>query len=96
MTRSVTIRVAALVAIGALPLGCESDSPTAPSRTVLSVAASPTTIRTDQTSTITIAGFKPDGNPLSPGTELFATTTLGTLTLPGETDELFDNGVEIS
>lgn len=59
--------------------GCDSVSPVAPTATVLSVAANPATITLDQTSELTVTGSGPFGNPLTPGTQLVLSTTLGRL-----------------
>lgn len=61
--------------------GCDSaDNPIAPSGSVLTITANPTQINLNgQSSTITIVGFKPDGNPLNPGTQINLSTTLGVL-----------------
>jgi hypothetical protein len=61
--------------------GCDSASnPIAPNNSVLSVVASPTKISLrGESSTITVTGFRPDGNPLSEGTLVILSTDLGTL-----------------
>ncbi len=64
----------------ALALACDSASPVAPSGTVLSINANPTKISlSGDPSTITVTGFKPDGNPLNPGTQLLVSTDIGDL-----------------
>ncbi len=61
-------------------LACDSANPVAPGGTVLTVTANPTLIGlAGETSTITITGFRPDGNPLNPGTQITLSTSLGTL-----------------
>ena len=67
----------ALAALTLFQLGCDSASnPVAPAGTVLTATANPTKIAPGgETSTITITGFRPDGNPLNPGTLI--TLTLG-------------------
>jgi hypothetical protein len=51
-------------------LGCDKASPVAPSGTTLSVSANPSSISLNGTSTITVIGRQPNGNPLNPGTEV--------------------------
>ncbi len=61
-------------------LSCDSANPVAPSGSVLSVAANPTQISLNGgSSQITVTGFKPDGNPLNPGTQVLVSTDLGNL-----------------
>ncbi len=61
-------------------LACDSANPVAPTGSVLSVNASPTQISLSGTSSrITVTGFKPDGNPLNPGTQILVSTDLGDL-----------------
>ena len=68
-----------LVALLAV-LACDSANPVAPGGTVLTVTANPTLIGlSGESSLITITGFRPDGNPLNPGTQITLTTDLGTL-----------------
>jgi len=59
--------------------GCDKASPVAPSGSILAVSANPTRIPLNGTSTITIIGRKPDGNPLNPGTEIHLSASLGTI-----------------
>jgi hypothetical protein len=60
-------------------VGCDKASPVAPSGSILAVSASPTRIALNGSSTITIIGRKPDGNPLNPGTEIHLSATLGSI-----------------
>ncbi len=61
-------------------LACDSANPVAPTGTVLSISASPTQINlSGGSSRLTVTGFKPDGNPLNPGTQITLSTTLGVL-----------------
>ncbi len=69
-----------LLGLGVCALACDSASPVAPTGTVLSVTANPTRIGlSGGTSRITVTGFKPDGNPLNPGTRVLVSTDLGNL-----------------
>ncbi len=69
-----------LLGLCACILACDSANPVAPSGTVLSISANPTQISLSSgSSTITVTGFKPDGNPLNPGTQIILNTTLGVL-----------------
>lgn len=61
-------------------LACDSATPTAPSGTILTITASPSQISLNGTSQITVIGRRPDGNPLNPGTEVFFSTNLGSIT----------------
>jgi PKD repeat protein len=60
-------------------VGCDKASPVAPSGSILAVSANPTRIPLNGTSTITIIGRKPDGNPLNPGTEIHLSASLGSI-----------------
>lgn len=66
-----------LLALAASLFACDSSNPVAPGGTSLTVIANPTLIPLDGTSTISITGFRPDGNPLFPGTQIRVTTSLG-------------------
>lgn len=61
-------------------LACDSATPTAPSGTILTITANPSQIGLSGTSQITVIGRRPDGNPLNPGTEVFFSTSRGTIT----------------
>jgi PKD repeat protein len=60
-------------------LACDSATPTAPSGTILTITANPSQISLNGTSQITVIGRRPDGNPLNPGTEIFFSTSRGTI-----------------
>lgn len=60
-------------------LGCDKATPVAPSGTTLTISANPTKIGLTGSSTITIVGRKPDGNPLNPGTEIRLSSDRGTV-----------------
>lgn len=60
-------------------VGCDKASPVAPSGSILAVSANPSRIALNGSSTITIIGRKPDGNPLNPGTEIHLSATLGSI-----------------
>lgn len=66
-----------------LPLiatGCDkADNPIAPSGSVVTVSANPSRIALNGQSTLTITGFRPDGNRLNPGTQVSLSSSLGTL-----------------
>ncbi len=69
-----------LLGLCACVLACDSASPVAPSGTVLSVSANPTRIDlSGDPSRITVTGFKPDGNPLNPGTQVLVSSDIGDL-----------------
>jgi PKD repeat protein len=70
-----------LFLISLLPVvGCDKASPVAPTGSILAISASPSRIALNGTSTITVIGRKPDGNPLNPGTEIQMSATLGSIT----------------
>ena len=76
--RSVALPVFILLSM--LPLaGCDKATPVAPNGTILAISANPTKIAINGTSTITVIGRKPDGNPLNPGTEIRLTASLGSI-----------------
>jgi Invasin, domain 3 len=59
--------------------GCDTaKNPVAPEGTVLTMTASPSTVDTGETSTVTVAGFRSDGNPAS-GAVVQLTTSIGAL-----------------
>lgn len=61
--------------------GCDSaDNPVAPAGSVISMTANPSLVElSGSPATITISGFRPDGNRLSPGTQITVSTSLGVL-----------------
>jgi hypothetical protein len=59
--------------------GCDKATPVAPDGTVLIVSASPSQISLTGTSTVTVVGRRPDGNPLNPGTEIRLSVDKGTI-----------------
>ena len=60
-------------------LGCDKATPVAPNGATLTISANPSRVSLNGSSTITIVGRKPDGNPLNPGTEIRLSTDKGTL-----------------
>ncbi len=76
-------RIYLLLLLTLLPLisvlSCDDANPVAPSGTVLIVTANPSAISVNGSSTIVVTGFRPDGNPLHPGTQILLSTNLGTL-----------------
>ncbi|NJL27968.1 MAG: hypothetical protein HC897_08740 [Thermoanaerobaculia bacterium] len=80
-----------LAALLAGILACDSANPVAPAGTVLTVTANPTQIGLSGSSTITVSGFRPDGNPLNPGTQLNVTTSLGVIS-PSTLVSVAENG----
>ncbi|HEX5718677.1 MAG TPA: Ig-like domain-containing protein [Thermoanaerobaculia bacterium] len=73
------VALLALLCLLAPALGCDKASPVAPAGSILSLSANPTKIGLNGSSTITVVGRKPDGNPLNPGTEIRLSSDLGTL-----------------
>jgi hypothetical protein len=69
-----------LLVVSLLPVaGCDKATPVAPAGTILTISANPSQIALNGTSTITVVGRKPDGNPLNPGTEIRLTSDIGTI-----------------
>lgn len=58
---------------------CDSANPVAPQGSTITLRANPARIDLDGVSAITVTGFRPDGNPLNPGTQINLTTTIGVL-----------------
>jgi hypothetical protein len=65
---------------------CSEGNPVAPPGTLLTITASPARIPLTGQSVITVTGRRPDGNPLSDGTEIRFSTTLGTIDAVVEAD----------
>lgn len=63
-------RLCLLLVLLVCVLGCDSSNPVAPAGTVLTIVANPTQISLTGSATITVTGFRPDGNPLNPGTQI--------------------------
>ncbi|MFY9824475.1 MAG: PKD domain-containing protein [Thermoanaerobaculia bacterium] len=59
--------------------GCDKATPVAPNGSILVISANPTRIALNGTSTITVIGRKPDGQPLNPGTEIRLSATNGSI-----------------
>lgn len=69
-----------LLLLPLLATGCDkADNPIAPSGSTLSISANPSRIGLNGQSTLTITGFRPDGNRLNPGTQISLTADLGSL-----------------
>ena len=67
-------------------LACSEGNPVAPTGTILTVTASPNRIGRTGSTTITVSGRKPDGNPIAEGTDIFFSATLGTIERQLEAD----------
>lgn len=77
-----------LLLLSLLPaLGCDKATPVAPNGTLLTISANPSQIGLNGSSTITVVGRKPDGNPLNPGTEIRLSTDRGTINSIVTTDD---------
>lgn len=69
-----------LLLLPLIAIGCDkADNPIAPSGSVVTVSANPSRIGLTGQSTLTITGFRPDGNRLNPGTQVNLSSSLGTL-----------------
>lgn len=91
-TRYVLLALLPILLLPLFMLGCDSASnPIAPPGSVITVSANPTTIAlTGESSTLVITGFRPDGNPLNPGSQLTLSTSLGVLS--ASVVEIDENG----
>ncbi len=70
----------AAIALALLALSaCDKATPVAPTGTVLTISATPTRIGLTGSSTITVVGRKPSGQPLNPGTEIRFSSDKGTV-----------------
>lgn len=69
----------ALLCLFVSAVGCDKATPVAPTGSILTISANPSRIGLNGSSTITVIGRKPDGNPLNPGTEIRLSTDRGTL-----------------
>ncbi len=77
-----------LVLLSLLPvLGCDKATPVAPNGTILTISANPSQIGLNGSSTVTVVGRKPDGNPLNPGTEIRLSANRGTIPSIVTTDD---------
>lgn len=57
----------------------KASNPVAPTGSVITLSANPSRISPTGSSTITVTGFRPDGNRLNPGTQIRLATNLGSL-----------------
>lgn len=76
-----------LLAVPLLVSACDSASPVAPQGTILTISASPTQITSIGSATIRVVALKPNGTPVSPGTVIRLSSTLGDIEPTVETDE---------
>lgn len=78
----------ALCLLPALTLftACDKSSPVAPEGTTITINANPVTIPTNGTSTITVTGRKGNGLPLTEGTVIRFSTSIGTIEASVATD----------
>ncbi len=97
MKRRLALLTLPLLLLGVYVLGCDSaDNPIAPTGSTLTISASPSQINLGGSSTISITGFRPDGNPLNPGTQLTLTTTIGKLMVrQADGSEISSNIIEV-
>jgi hypothetical protein len=80
-TRIATLKLLpVLLLIPIIAAGCDkAANPVAPSGSVINLSANPARIGPNGESTLTITGFRPDGNRLNPGTQVRLSSTLGNL-----------------
>ena len=74
-----SLLLASVCSAAALALACDAATPTAPTGTILTISANPSQIGINGNSQITVIGRRPDGNPLNPGTEIFFSTSIGSV-----------------
>jgi adhesin/invasin len=72
------LSVVSVISIVAV-VGCDKATPVAPGGSILAISANPTQISLNGSSTITVIGRKPDGQPLNPGTEIRLSATNGSI-----------------
>ncbi len=73
-----------------LPLiiyGCGKGTPVAPSGAILSMTVTPSTVPLNGEATVTVTAVRINGQPVNPGTNIFLSTTLGSIDSPVVTDE---------
>ena len=58
---------------------CDSANPVAPTGTLLTVTANPLQVAVNGESIITVTGFRPNGSPLFPGTQILLSADRGSL-----------------
>jgi hypothetical protein len=74
------VAAALLLLVSLLPaVGCDKATPVAPNGSILTISANPSKIGPTGSSTITVVGRKPDGQPLNPGTEIRLSVDKGTI-----------------
>lgn len=96
MQRRLALLFLPLLFWGAYFIGCDSaDNPIAPAGSSLTVSASPSQIDLGDSSNILITGFRPDGNPLNPGTQLTVTSSIGRIFVQSDSGEVTGNIVEV-
>lgn len=69
--------LAALVSIGFL--ACDEATPVAPVGSTLTISANPTIIEANGQAEVTVLARKADGTPVNPGTQIFLSSTLGSI-----------------
>jgi hypothetical protein len=74
-----SLLLASVCFLAASGLSCDSAIPTAPGGTLLTISANPSQITLNGVSTVTVVGRKPNGSPLNEGTEIFFSTSLGSI-----------------
>jgi len=85
-----TASIAALLAVGT---ACDSVDPVAPEGSVLTISVSPTFITLQGSATVTVIARESNGQPVNRGSEVFFSSTLGTIDQMARTDE---DGVAIA
>ncbi len=79
--------ISCAVALLLASTACDSVDPVAPEGSVLTISVSPTFISLEGRATVTVIARKPNGQPVNKGSEVFFSTTLGTIDQMAKTDE---------
>jgi hypothetical protein len=87
--------IAAIAALGAMALSCESSDPTAPQGSTITVTADPQTVASGTDSTITATVRSSNGTRL-PDQEVIFSTTRGNLTPPAQSSQLTDSNGQVT
>ena len=77
--RRIPLSVLAAGLLLAVFAACDKTSPVAPSGTLITISANPDRIPSDGSAEIRVVALKPNGTPVSRGTLVRLTTTLGTI-----------------
>lgn len=77
--RIATLKLLPILLLPLLGACDKAPNPVAPTGSVITIAANPSRITPSGSSTLTLTGFRPDGNRLNPGTQIRLSASLGSL-----------------